>query len=269
MLDLDHPNVIKHIPSMFHHDRCYGLLTEFARFGDFYNVTKKGLLDNEMLMRTYFHQLIEGIEYIHSQGVAHLDLKLENIMIGESFELKIIDFDQAQKTSDEIMDSGGSASYRAPEVTENMCIDMKAADVFSAGVILFTFVVKEFPFLEIEDPELKNVQSYNTFDKDNESFWKAKFAREKIDQKLLTEDFIELINGMLARDVQKRLKVKDVKASKWYNKPILDAQRFKEEMTCRIENLLLKRNKAQELASPEVKIQKVSDLSEKEKIQVK
>ncbi|RZJ37213.1 MAG: hypothetical protein EOO18_06165 [Chryseobacterium sp.] len=54
-------------------------------------VTKKGLLSHEMIIRTYFHQLIEGIEYIHSQGVAHLDLKLENIMLGDSFELKIID----------------------------------------------------------------------------------------------------------------------------------------------------------------------------------
>jgi len=265
MLEFRHPHIIKHIPSMFHHDQFYGILTDYARYGDFFNVTKRGLLDTEDIIRTYFHQLVEGVEYIHEQGVAHLDLKLENIMLGDNFDLRIIDFDQAQKSSEQQMDSGGSVFYRAPEVWEEKCWNLKAADVFSIGVILFAFVAKEFPFMEVADPELENIKSYNMFDKDNQKFWQGKFAREKIDKKLLTEDFIELINGMLIRDVQKRITIKDIKASKWYNKkPILDQKVLKEEMRSRFEAVLRRSEKKTSSSSTGItaKIQKATEKEE-------
>lgn len=39
--------------------------------------------------RYYFHQLIEGVEYCHSQGVCHRDLKPENLLLDEEGNLKV------------------------------------------------------------------------------------------------------------------------------------------------------------------------------------
>ncbi len=87
MFPLQHPNIIKRIPIACEDPTFYPLLTEFAKNGDFFELVTGGYLSGEVLVRTYFHQLIEGLEYIHSQGIAHLDLKLENLMLGEDFKL--------------------------------------------------------------------------------------------------------------------------------------------------------------------------------------
>jgi serine/threonine protein kinase len=54
----------------------------------------------ERVARMYFRQLIGGIEYMHSKGVYHRDLKLENIVLSETLELKIADFGSSMNISD-------------------------------------------------------------------------------------------------------------------------------------------------------------------------
>lgn len=67
---------------------------EYAPNKDFFDALMEIKVKfDDTLVRTYFHQLVSGVEYLHSHGIAHLDLKLENLMLGENFELKIIDFD--------------------------------------------------------------------------------------------------------------------------------------------------------------------------------
>jgi len=101
------------------------------------------------VIRTYFHQLIEGLEYIHSKGFAHFDLKLENLVLSRDSLLKIIDFGQAQKTAtDEEITSGGTVGYLASEVQNRTCKDSKAVDIYSAGIVLFTLKAKDDLFVE-------------------------------------------------------------------------------------------------------------------------
>ena len=76
------------------------LLMEYAPYGTFYELVLNKALTEEKLIRTYFHQLVNGVEYLHSQGIAHADLKLDNILMGEEYVLKIIDFDQSQRAED-------------------------------------------------------------------------------------------------------------------------------------------------------------------------
>ena len=52
---------------------------------------------NEMEARYFFHQLIQALEFIHSQGYSHRDLKPENILLDKNFNIKIADFGFASK----------------------------------------------------------------------------------------------------------------------------------------------------------------------------
>lgn len=45
--------------------------------------------------KRYFHQLMNGVEYLHNKGVAHRDLKPENLLLDEHDNLKISDFGMA------------------------------------------------------------------------------------------------------------------------------------------------------------------------------
>ena len=46
--------------------------------------------------------MVEGMEYLHNQGVAHMDIKLANFMLDARFNVKIIDFDLSYKKGDKV-----------------------------------------------------------------------------------------------------------------------------------------------------------------------
>ena len=228
MIHLNHPNVIQTIPTKSHQHKFYAILTEYIMHGDFFDVVSKGHLDTDILVRTYFRQLIEGIEYIHSKGIAHLDLKLDNLMLGTGYLLKIIDFDQAQLVSENYLTSGGSRDYRAPEVLTGEGEDLAAVDIYSAGVILFAFKTQAFPFQEDED----SYQNYKLYIKNKSAYWR--FLAQNKGNGFFSKDFIQLFNGMVHQDVKRRFTIEEIKESKWYKGTVLDPEELRAEMDDKI-----------------------------------
>lgn len=229
---LRHTHIIRHIPFECHNDQLYATMMDYCEHGDFFEIAKKKLIDSTVLLRTYFHQLVAGIEYIHSQGIAHLDLKLDNLLLGSDMMLKIIDFDQAQPITDIELLSAGTTVYRAPEVADDTCKDFKAADVYSAAVILFTLRANRFPFVENTNPDSKyKISRYSTFLIENERFWKH---HNRGDPDLFSEDLIELLNGMMNANAEERMTIQDIKNSKWYNGPLLDDESLKLTMSTKL-----------------------------------
>ena len=221
----NHPNIIRYL---FHRKAnvrgvtCNMLVTEYAPYGDFFDlVMSKGLKDMKELIVDYFHQLIAGIEYMHSeQNIAHCDLKLENIMVGEDYSLKIIDFDQAHDHTKILCNDSshlyGTEGYRAPEIIDGACRNLCALDIYAAGVLLYVFITGEMPFLECKRSNQRIVQGYELFCNNNEIFWSKKAARHQ-STILLDKDLQDLINGMLAKDPNERFTMTQVKGSKWFN----------------------------------------------------
>ena len=70
-----------------------------------------------------FYKILLALDHIHSQGVIHRDLKLENIMIDEDENPKIIDFGLSKDTNlDEKVETNivGSKIYMAPEILQGL-----------------------------------------------------------------------------------------------------------------------------------------------------
>jgi len=119
---------------------------------------------NEKLTRTFFHQLISGLEYLHKNGCAHLDLKLENLLLGNDLELKIADFDSSYQKEDFIIISRGTRNNRPKEIRKGSCKLPQAADIYSAGLVLFQFMFGNLPYLEdslIEGEDLQEQMETN------------------------------------------------------------------------------------------------------------
>jgi len=153
-------------------NQCHALVMEACRGGELfeYVVSRDGL--NEGESAPIFAQLVDAVRCAHSLGIAHRDLKLENVLLcgrdGESdaARIKLIDwglahqhaFDPDGNVIFEMLHSRcGSRSYMAPEVTNRQISSVRGydgfqADVWSLGVCLFAIHLGFFPF-EQADPE--------------------------------------------------------------------------------------------------------------------
>lgn len=95
-----------------------------------------------------FKQMCEGVRFMHSCGVLHRDLKLENCLITSSDKIKWIDFGLSYVYIDEeevLERRAGTRSYFAPEMYRGKYSGF-ASDVWSLGVCLFAMLLRFFPF---------------------------------------------------------------------------------------------------------------------------
>ena len=156
---LNHPNIIKMVSCAFSQEQdespYYYILLEKARNGTMFDFIAQAGKFSEPIARHYFRQLLSGIDYLHSAGYAHRDLKSENLLLDEDYNLKICDFgfsgqahgpDGPQLFSEQ----QGTVGYAAPEIYTGTPYCGKKADLFAAGVILFTLVAGRRPFYNAE-----------------------------------------------------------------------------------------------------------------------
>lgn len=230
---LNHENVIeikkveKHQKTI-HRNKNYissYLVMEYAPYGNFAGLIPYLIgLDDEKLVRTYFHQLIEGIEYLHQNSVAHMDLKLENILLGQDFKLKICDFDIAL-WKNQYMLGKGTRNYRAPEIQECQCSDPYAADIYSAGVILFLLMTGCFPY--VEGTTIDGKDFYELLKKGSSLYWK--FIEDSDIR--FSEDLKTLFSSMVKADPIERATISEVKMSKWYLGEVYNEQEYADIMS--------------------------------------
>ncbi len=75
------------------------MVLEFVPNGDLLTYVQNHGAQSESQAQFWFVQLVNAVSYLHSQGIAHRDLKLENILIGARGELKIGDFGFCRQVS--------------------------------------------------------------------------------------------------------------------------------------------------------------------------
>ncbi|EGV63747.1 Pkinase-domain-containing protein [Yamadazyma tenuis ATCC 10573] len=100
-----------------------------------------------------FKQILSGVHYLHTMGLAHRDLKLDNCVIDKRGIVKIIDFGSAvvfsypfTKTLIEAQGIVGSDPYLAPEVCVFNKYDPRPVDVWSTAIIYCCMMLKKFPW---------------------------------------------------------------------------------------------------------------------------
>ena len=107
---------------------------KLAEYGEIYSFVEHTERFDEPMTRYIFNQLIEGIQYLHSNGIVHRDIKPENLLINKKGRVIIADFSFATRMTEidsdglfskkydpiiERRNNVGSEGYNAPEIWDN------------------------------------------------------------------------------------------------------------------------------------------------------
>ncbi|KAL1999699.1 hypothetical protein VTN02DRAFT_4150 [Thermoascus thermophilus] len=139
---LQHPNVVRTLDLLQDSRGDFCEVMEYYGGGDVYTRvrTARKLAPEEA--NCYFKQLMRGIAYLHRTGVAHRDLKPDNLLLTRRGAVKIADFGNAEcfrfAWEDEPRATQGlcgSFPYISPEQYGKEDFDARAVDIWAAGVI--------------------------------------------------------------------------------------------------------------------------------------
>ncbi|XP_061365596.1 CBL-interacting serine/threonine-protein kinase 7 [Gastrolobium bilobum] len=152
-----HPNILKIHEVMATKTKIY-LIVDYAGGGElFAKISRRGKLP-ESVARRYFQQLVSALCFCHKNGVAHRDLKPQNLLLDDDGNLKVSDFGLSalpeQLKNGLLHTACGTPAYTAPEILCRLSYDGSKADAWSCGVILYVFLAGHLPFDDMNIPAM-------------------------------------------------------------------------------------------------------------------
>ena len=232
---LDHPDIVK-IYEFYKTNDYYYIIMEFCTGGELYDIINDEFSETEIAV--IFQQILSGLAYLHSRDIVHRDLKLENILISDTeisnkqeklFDIKIIDFgtakifDPNQKNKAVV----GSSLYIAPEVLDKKY--GQECDLWSAGVILYMFIVGHAPFEGASDRIIMEKVKNGKYPRTDERWNNA------------SKEVKDLISKLLVIDPKQRLSAIQALKHPWFkitDSNILYQNIPKDDIISCIKNLL-------------------------------
>jgi len=150
------------------------------------------------------HQMLLAVNYIHSHGIVHRDIKLENFLYDKpnSNHLKLIDFGfgKVWDPSTKMCAACGTLSYIAPEVLDGAYTNK--CDMWGLGVVVFILLSGYMPFHGNERAQIKNIRAGKYFVKPEK--WKN-----------ISEDGLRFVKSLLRVNADSRPSAQEALESPW------------------------------------------------------
>ncbi|XP_022371737.1 hormonally up-regulated neu tumor-associated kinase [Enhydra lutris kenyoni] len=202
-----HPNITQ-LLDILETENSYYLVMELCPGGNLMHkiYEKKRLEESEA--RRYIRQLISAVEHLHRAGVVHRDLKIENLLLDEDNNIKLIDFGLSNCAgilghSDPFSTQCGSPAYAAPELLARKKYGPKI-DVWSIGVNMYAMLTGTLPFTV-------------------EPFSLRALYQKMVDKEMnplptqLSAGAINFLRSLLEPDPVKRPNIQQALANRWLN----------------------------------------------------
>uniref|UniRef100_A0A672LB40 Serine/threonine-protein kinase PLK n=1 Tax=Sinocyclocheilus grahami TaxID=75366 RepID=A0A672LB40_SINGR len=150
-IDLQRALSHKHIVHFYHHfedkDNIY-ILLEYCSRRSLAHILKARKVLTEPEVRYYLKQTVSALKYLHDLEILHRDLKLGNLFVNDSMELKVGDFGLAAKlepVSNRRKTICGTPNYLSPEVLNKQGHGWES-DVWALGCVMYTMLLGKPPF---------------------------------------------------------------------------------------------------------------------------
>jgi serine/threonine protein kinase len=201
---MDHPFIVK-LYDVINTDLHIFFVMEYLERGSLLDYPSTYGLLSEVEARRYFWQIQATLDYLHDvRKIAHRDLKPENSLLDRHHNLRLIDFGLSNSFSDEIPDFlsiCGSPAYAAPELLNGQRYT-KAVDIWSAGVVLYSFVTGALPFGDPVPAKMLTKIAYS----------------DPLCPDFISPPLIDFLRKLFQRDAKRRITIQGIKAHPWFSR---------------------------------------------------
>ena len=196
-------------------DNSYLILEYIKNFAVIDYTFKYGKGLPEIIVKVIFEKILKCVRFLHSKGICHRDLKGDNIILGDNYNPKLIDFGNADYYSKENLQNnrfyGGTSSYNAPE-TRNIKYKWQNADIFSLGIILMTLIFPNEIFHSLNTNDKMFILIKN---KNYTKFWE-KVQNKHSDFPEISDNLKKLFVNMIAFNPDERPSLDKILSDVWF-----------------------------------------------------
>ncbi|TYJ43852.1 hypothetical protein E1A91_A03G181800v1 [Gossypium mustelinum] len=151
--NLNHKNIVKYLGSSKTKSHLH-IILEYVENGSLANIIKPNKFGPfpESLVAVYISQVLEGLVYLHEQGVIHRDIKGANILTTKEGLVKLADFGVATKLTEADVNTHsvvGTPYWMAPEVIEMSGV-CAASDIWSVGCTVIELLTCVPPYYDLQ-----------------------------------------------------------------------------------------------------------------------
>ncbi|KAG9971252.1 hypothetical protein KCU78_g23609, partial [Aureobasidium melanogenum] len=148
--NLNHPNIVKYNGFVKSTESLY-IILEYCENGSLHSICKNFGKFPENLVALYMTQVLNGLLYLHEQGVIHRDIKGANILTTKEGLVKLADFGVATRKDTGLHESSvvGTPYWMAPEVIE-LSGATTASDIWSLGCTVIELLDGRPPYHKLQ-----------------------------------------------------------------------------------------------------------------------
>ena len=203
-----HKNIIKLYEIIESPQKIY-LIMEYCEKGELFDYIVSHKKLSEKQSNLFFQEIIDSLQYLHSQNITHRDIKPENMLLTEisnknkQLSIKLIDFGVSTKYEKNILlkTPCGTTTYAPPEMHKGQKYYGLLSDIWSSGVVLYAMIYGYLPFCDDDNEiNINNIITGN-YELDNHA----------------SENVRYLIKGCLNVNVIERFDIEMIKRNKWFN----------------------------------------------------